>query len=155
FFDAGGNLIGTVTDTLPRPTSGITSDDRFVGMYHAGGISAMRLSGPGAPGNSAFELDHLQYGSIVQPVGDIELWYLDSGGGGPLKINDLGYQPNFSAANVNGAIYFTRSDAATGNELWKYDANDFTPVADINPGSASSDPRALTAVDGTLYFVAD
>jgi len=30
-----------------------------------------------------------------------------------------------------------------------------TLVADLNPGSASSNPRLLTEVDGTLYFVAD
>ncbi|MFN0054661.1 MAG: ELWxxDGT repeat protein [Planctomycetales bacterium] len=73
---------------------------------------------------------------------------------------------------VNGTLFFTASfDATTGNELWVSDgtAAGTTLVKDIFPGSTSytgyyggyysrpnnSNPAALTAVNGTLYFTAD
>jgi ELWxxDGT repeat protein len=153
FFDAGGNPIGTRTDSFPKPISGVTSDDRFVGMFHAGGISAVRVSGPLGIGNSAFELDHLQYGVVVQPVGAMELWRLDPGTATP--IQDLGYQPNFRAANIGDTLYFTGNDAAGGIELWKTSAATTSQVMDINPGPASSNPRALINISGTLCFSAN
>lgn len=53
-------------------------------------------------------------------------------------------------------LYFTAVDGVHGRELWRTDG---TPentemVADILPGSASSDPRHLLDVNGTLYFSA-
>jgi ELWxxDGT repeat protein len=154
FFDAGGNLIGTRTDSFPKPISGVTSDDRFVGAFHAGGISSVRVSGPLGIGNSAFELDHLQYGVVVQPVGTMALYRLDSNFNSDL-IEDLGYQPNFRAASIGNVLYFTGNDATGGIELWKTSVGGTSQVMDINPGPASSNPRALMNVSGTLYFSAN
>ena len=44
-----------------------------------------------------------------------------------------------------------------GNELWRSNGNTSgtTLVLDINPGSASSNPTALTSIDNRLYFSAD
>lgn len=157
FFDAGGNLIGTTNDMFPKPISGVTSDDRFVGLTHAGGICAIRISGVLAPSNTGIELDHLQYGAVVSAVGSMQLWLTDGSGLGTSRITDLRNQPRFSAADLNGTLYFTGSTPTAGIELWKLDANSAVPpvqVMDINPGTANSNPRALTVVDGTLYFVA-
>jgi len=55
-----------------------------------------------------------------------------------------------------GALYFNGCDAASGCELWKTDG---TPggteaVADLNSGTASSNPSGFLVVGSTLYFVA-
>jgi len=55
-----------------------------------------------------------------------------------------------------GALYFRGCDAAAGCELWKTDG---TPggtvaVADLNPGTASSNPAGFTVVGSTLFFAA-
>src|SRR5262249_29772790 len=59
--------------------------------------------------------------------------------------------------NVNGTLFFSARNATRGFELWKSNG---TPagtllVKDINPGSASSGPVALTNVNGTLFFYAN
>jgi len=55
-----------------------------------------------------------------------------------------------------GALYFNGCDATSGCELWKTDG---TPggteaVADLNSGTASSNPSGFLVVGSTLYFVA-
>ena len=58
--------------------------------------------------------------------------------------------------NVNGTLYFTADDGTNGIELWRSDgtAAGTVPVANLNPGAASSNPTNLTAVGSTLYFTA-
>jgi ELWxxDGT repeat protein len=56
---------------------------------------------------------------------------------------------------VNGTIYFVAFTQANGWELWKTDGTTAVMVADIYPGSTSSNPRLLTNVNGTLFFVAE
>ena len=51
-------------------------------------------------------------------------------------------------------LYFTATEAAAGNELWRYDGTTVSRVADINPGIISSSPSNLTAFGGSLYFTA-
>ncbi|MBL8810487.1 MAG: hypothetical protein JNM43_09955, partial [Planctomycetaceae bacterium] len=48
-------------------------------------------------------------------------------------------------------------DGTSGKELWRSDGTSGGTyrVADINAGPNSSNPTALTAVNGTIYFVAD
>ncbi len=48
-------------------------------------------------------------------------------------------------------------EGVNGTELWKSDGTSpgTTLVSDINPGSATSDPKELTNVDGTLFLVAN
>ncbi len=63
--------------------------------------------------------------------------------------------------NVNGTLFFVADDGTGtnghGKELWKSDGTSTGTVlvADIRPGPASSGPRYLTNVNGTLFFVAD
>lgn len=73
---------------------------------------------------------------------------------------NLNIEPNITGkilANLNGNVYFNKlSPDSNGNELWKYDGS--TPptiIADINPGSASSNPSSVTAYNNKIYFVAN
>lgn len=62
-----------------------------------------------------------------------------------------------------GSVYFGAVDDAHGPEVWRYDGEEVSLLADIRPGSAGSNPvRGLTRVprsfavfDGALYFAAD
>lgn len=61
-----------------------------------------------------------------------------------------------SFALVGDIAYFAATNASHGRELWRTDG---TPdgtrlVADIDPGSPSSEPDQLTVVGSTLFFVA-
>ena len=60
---------------------------------------------------------------------------------------------------VGDTIYFSATDASTGDELWAHDTSNHSTwqVADINSGSDNSKPGFHTAilVGDTLYFDAD
>ena len=62
-----------------------------------------------------------------------------------------------SATSVNGTLFFTASDGASGFELWKCDSSfgGMTLVKDINAGASGSYPASLTNVNGTLFFAAN
>ena len=55
---------------------------------------------------------------------------------------------------LNERLYFTKYDSALGYELWMFDpaVPTTTLVADIKPGSLSSNPGYLSVLDGKLYF---
>ncbi|OQX73891.1 MAG: hypothetical protein B6D59_04255 [Campylobacteraceae bacterium 4484_4] len=88
------------------------------------------------------------------PINDVD--------SGPVRIADVnpapfsGSNPIFMA-NIDGKIYFSADDGATGRELWKYDSvtNTTTQIRDINPGAAGSNPMFLAAVNGMIFFTAD
>ena len=52
---------------------------------------------------------------------------------------------------VGNTAFFSGTDGATGNELFKSDGTTATLVKDIN-GSGASDPENLTNVGGKLFF---
>ncbi|MDA8745963.1 Ig-like domain-containing protein [Rubripirellula amarantea] len=58
--------------------------------------------------------------------------------------------------DVNGTVFFSAT-GADGRELWKTDgtAAGTVLVKDIYSGAASSSPRQLTNIDGTLFFAAN
>ena len=58
------------------------------------------------------------------------------------------------ATSYQGDLYFMGADAEHGEELWKFDGEQATLVADINPGESGSDPQWLTSFDDKLYFTA-
>jgi ELWxxDGT repeat protein len=68
--------------------------------------------------------------------------------------NPLGSAANLT--NVNGSLFFTVNDGATGTELWKTDgtAAGTVHLHDFLPGTGSglTGPGSLTAVNGALYF---
>jgi ELWxxDGT repeat protein len=78
----------------------------------------------------------------------------------PVLVKDVLPGPQGSApahlTHVNGTLFFTTADAATGDALWKSDgtAAGTVRVKDLAPGSARSFPAQLTGVNGTLFFVA-
>ncbi len=56
---------------------------------------------------------------------------------------------------LGDALVMKAWDAEHGFELWTGDGTTFTRVADIAPGSASSNPQMLESIDGVLFFNAD
>ncbi|MCP4438369.1 MAG: hypothetical protein GY810_05440 [Aureispira sp.] len=69
------------------------------------------------------------------------------------------YLDNFIIYKNN--LYFTASDGIIftgphhGKELWKYNGDSISIVADINLGMPSSNPKNLTIFNDTLFFTAD
>ncbi|MHC4402014.1 MAG: hypothetical protein ACYTG0_20270 [Planctomycetota bacterium] len=52
------------------------------------------------------------------------------------------------------ALFLQARDATHGGELWRYDGNSASRVADINPGSAGSNPSELLVWNDWLCFTA-
>ena len=68
-FDANGNSLGSVTGTLGDTSfSGGTDEDRFFGVIHEGGISAIQIRTISPINANALEIDHLQYGLVPEPA---------------------------------------------------------------------------------------
>ena len=59
--------------------------------------------------------------------------------------------------SINGFFYLRGTDSKHGTELWQSDGTvaGTTLVQDINPGTGSSDPYALTELNGNLIVAAD
>lgn len=99
----------------------------------------------------------------------IELWQYDpvanNGEGSASLAADIHSGSGSSSINYltefDGQLYFRADDGISGHELWRFDptANDGTGaaelVADIQPGSGSSQPGQLAALAGKLYFSAN
>jgi MYXO-CTERM domain-containing protein len=67
-FDSLGHSLGSVEGHLGDSLwKGQTAEDRFFGVSHEGGISSIRLT-RAAGGISGFEIDHLQYGHVIEAV---------------------------------------------------------------------------------------
>jgi len=99
-----------------------------------------------------------------------ELWKTDGTAAGTVMVDDIdpgsdGSWPG-ELTNVSCTLFFTANDGTNGYELWKTDdtAAGTVMVKDINPGTYinilgqtyanSSNPYALTNVNGTLFFTA-
>jgi ELWxxDGT repeat protein len=100
----------------------------------------------------------------------LELWKTNGTAAGTSQVADIHPGPGSSmeeiydrarssafAVTAGGKLFFTADDGAAGRELWKSDgtaAGTFL-LADIRPGSASSEIAWLTAAFDRVYFVAD
>jgi ELWxxDGT repeat protein len=92
-----------------------------------------------------------------------ELWKSDGTTSGTVMVKDINpagsshpIDNSLNFANVNGTLFFSANDGATGRELWKSDGTSggTVMVKDINPGTGDSNPAVLTNVNGRLYFSA-
>lgn len=95
----------------------------------------------------------------AQGIGGPALWRTDGTLEGTAKVRSFpnnALQPPRWLTDVNGILYFTAYDNATGFELWRSDGTpeNTTIVADIRP-AGSSGPANLVNVDGTLFFTAN
>jgi len=94
-----------------------------------------------------------------------ELWKSDGTTAGTILVKDINpvsinSNPSQLTA-VGNTLYFVADDGVNGFELWKSDGTEAGTilVKNIRPGASISNalenPRYLTAVGNTLYFVAD
>lgn len=96
----------------------------------------------------------------------MELWKSDGTEAGTVLFKDfnpglIGWDfanykvPTF--LEMNGLLYLNAGVTANGNELWVTDsmAGSIHQVADLNPGTASSNPSFLIRYNSELYFTAN
>jgi ELWxxDGT repeat protein len=102
-------------------------------------------------------------------VDGFELWKTDGTAAGTVMVKDINSaQEGDSGASfltaVGTTLYFTAFDGPVsagggghGVELWMSDgtASGTSLVKDIWPGTATSNPYGLTAMNGSLFFSAD
>ncbi|MEM9291874.1 MAG: ELWxxDGT repeat protein [Acidobacteriota bacterium] len=91
-----------------------------------------------------------------------DLWVSDGTPGGTTLLTSLGtvndpQEPGFAAVDGSGQILFGANAGVEGRELWISDGTfaGTQLLADLNPGTASSDPRDLTAAGGKIFFSAE
>lgn len=84
--------------------------------------------------------------------GNASLWKSDGTAAGTVEVSTIAAT---DLTNVNGTLFFAGTDYTHGTELWKSDGTTGGTVLvdDINPGTASSTPRDLTAVGSEIFFV--
>ncbi|MCA9171076.1 MAG: hypothetical protein KDB23_25560, partial [Planctomycetales bacterium] len=88
-----------------------------------------------------------------------ELWTTDGTSDGTLPLARIAFLKGSLPATVpvGDKLYFVGADETNGAELWVTDGTvaGTQLVADINPGSASSEPHNFANIRGTLYFSAN
>src|SRR6185369_8704884 len=122
---------------------------------------------PGAAGSNPQGLtvvSNILYFSALGSSTGTELWRSDGTSAGTVLVKDLLPGSASSApqnlVKVNGTLFFAANGLGTGTngvELWKSDGTfgGTVIVKDINVGSASSIPRNLVNLNGTLFFTAN
>jgi len=121
---------------------------------------------PGGSPSTPMQITPFGDGFIFRAAGQTdnpEMWISDGTGAGTTLLKEIYPGTSGSQASypyymtlLNGEIYFTATDSVHGRELWSTDGTtDGTKlVADIVPGTGSSEPRDLIVFRDTLYFVA-
>jgi ELWxxDGT repeat protein len=143
----------------------------------AAGTVLVKDINPGSTGSYARFLTNVNgklFFSAIDGTGAFMLWRSDGTAAGTVKFSSLLGSPS-NLTNANGTLFFTASDNSSGQELWKSDgtAAGTTLVKDIYPGTRveyyygyyggrysrivvnSSNPTAVTNVNGTLFFTAE
>lgn len=138
-------------------SDGTTAGTVLVKDIYPGGISSY----PAGFTNINGEL----YFSAADSMHGIELWKSDGTADGTELVKDIypgsggnGIPYNNSyplnLTNVNGTLFFSATDSAHGNELWKSDGtvSGTLLVKDINAGTGDSNPADFLNINGTLYL---
>lgn len=109
-------------------------------------------------GNSPV-LNSKMYFNVNDNINGDELWVTDGTSAGTNMVKDIdpagsGEPMNFQL--YHSKIYFSARDGVNGEELWVTDgtAGGTQMVKDVVAGSGSSQPRAITVYNDTLYFIA-
>ncbi|MDW8221981.1 MAG: cadherin-like domain-containing protein [Gemmatales bacterium] len=101
-------------------------------------------------GEQHFSIDSYPGSGLYISTDGGNTWTITYGGSVDTQIANV-----TKPVEVNGTVYFVAFTQAEGWELWKTDGTTASLVADINPGTLSSNPRLLTNVNGTLFFIAE
>jgi len=97
----------------------------------------------------------------------IELWKYDGTSAtlaADIKPN-FTTDPSFNSSRPSGLkviadrLYFSADDGVTGREIWSFDGQTASRLADLNPGKGDSEPYAktyrFTEFAGAMYFIAN
>jgi ELWxxDGT repeat protein len=104
------------------------------------------------------------YFSSIDATHGLELWKSDGTAAGTVLVKDINRGQGTGVSSflttrvaVGNTLYFVGNDGIHGMELWKTDgtAAGTVMLADINPGTNTSNPRYVTAFNGKVYFTAD
>ncbi|WP_396152337.1 T9SS type A sorting domain-containing protein [Flavobacterium sp.] len=94
--------------------------------------------------------------SDTENSGSAQIWKSDGSETGTTKVTNLtgSYLNVYDLFESNGNIYFNYFQPSTGQELWKLNAvNDtYSLIADIAPGTISSEPSGFFEMKGYIYF---
>jgi len=134
----------------------------------AAGTVLVKDVNPGAGDSSPVQLTAALgrvFFSADDGVHGAELWASDGTAAGTALVKDVqpgtgNSFPSQLAATTTGLLFFTADDGVHGAELWVSDGNPANPagtvmVADIFPGSRSSEILWMTAAVDRVYFVAE
>jgi ELWxxDGT repeat protein len=109
-------------------------------------------------GNSPV-INNKMYFNVNDYINGDELWVTDGTAGGTQMVKNISAagsgEPMYFQVYHN-KIYFSAHDDINGEELWVTDgtAGGTQMVKDVVAGSGSSQPRAITVYNDTLYFIA-
>lgn len=108
-------------------------------------------------GNSPV-LNNKMYFNVNDNINGDELWVTDGTAGGTQLVKNISVagsgEPMYFQVYHN-KIYFSARDDINGEELWVTDGTlaGTQMVKDVVPGINSSQPRAITVYNDTLYFI--
>lgn len=97
------------------------------------------------------------YFSAATPTTGNELWRT-TGAAGSLQLfanlssTSGSSYPSLLTPSGDGRLFFTANDGTSGTELWMTDGTTTSRVADITPGSNSTEIDYMAAINGVLYF---
>ena len=163
--DSLTNVGGTLFFTAFEEQSGYglwKSDGTDAGTILVKSVSREAYYGGSYPAGSLTSVGGTLYFIASDEVNGTELWKSDGTPEGTVPVKDItagpGDSPLDELANVDGTLYFARTDGNVG-QLWRSDGTDegTVLVKEISGGSYyyGSTPQHLTSVGGILYFTAD
>lgn len=145
-FTLGLHSPGNATIADAQGVARVLDDDDETGLPSA------RLLKDVNPYDGSAPRDFVDVGGAVFFESGSGLWKTDGTDAGTTLVMTSGAS---SLTAVGDTLFFVGGDE--GQELWKSDGTETgtVQVADIHPGASSSNPGALTAHGGLLYFAAD